>query len=122
RRAGRRVPLDPLQAQTQSLERAAERTRTQLAITLETKSLRDAASTTQRAQRSLKLLCNTHGARGGHLFLFGERGLTRVDSLHERDVPDRLRDYLTEYLAHDHDDVSSSTTIAAHPSQSNVTL
>jgi hypothetical protein len=37
-------------------------------------------------------------------------------------VPDRLRDYLSDYLAHDHDDVSSSTTIAAHPSQSSVTL
>ena len=46
-------------------------------------TLAGATNAEQRAERALRLLCDAHNARAGHLYLRGEDGLERVASLGE---------------------------------------
>jgi hypothetical protein len=64
-----------------------------------TDSLRDACTAEDRAQRTLKLLCDDRAALGGYLYLVGDSGLTLVAS--ERsgaEPPAGLLEYVQEYF------------------------
>jgi hypothetical protein len=61
-------------------------------------SLRGSSTPRDRAQRTLKLLCDDRGATRGYLYLIGETGLTLVASQGESAPPEGLLEHLEEYL------------------------
>jgi tetratricopeptide (TPR) repeat protein len=113
-RHGRRSPLgarwERLMAEAR---RAAKRTLPRLAefessrlltgggasvVEMATDSLGDACTAEDRAQRTLKLLCDDRTAIGGYLYLVGDSGLTLVASERSPEPPDGLLEYLQEYF------------------------
>jgi tetratricopeptide (TPR) repeat protein len=120
RRAGLRVRSEPV-PHPAGVSASAGPTRSESIVALVTRTLRESPTAAERARRSLQLLCGAHSASVGYLFLFGENGLALAASQSSEPTPDGLREYLLEYLAHEHEDLSTTTAIVTSPSRPSIT-
>jgi tetratricopeptide (TPR) repeat protein len=68
------------------------------------KTMSGAEGESERAKRALKLLCETRGARGGHLFLGDKTGLRWVASQGAPSIDDVLTNLVEEFWSHQSND------------------
>jgi tetratricopeptide (TPR) repeat protein len=72
-------------------------------------TMASASTAEERAQRAVKLLCEDRGARTGHLYLLGEKGLMLVASHGEAESPPGLLEFVRAYLGQAISEDSDST-------------
>jgi hypothetical protein len=120
RRAGMEV-TGALDAAATEISAFVPATRSGSVVAVATQAMREAGGASERAQRALQLLCASHGASAGHLFLLSERGLSLAASQGAAPDTDGLREYLHEYLAREHEEQSMATTDLTGASRTTIT-
>jgi hypothetical protein len=70
-----------------------------------------ARRTEDRAERALRLLCDTRKSTGGHLFVVTSEGLRHAASFGEGIAPSSLADLVEEYLRQEHAKADTMTEI-----------
>lgn len=75
-------------------------------------TMRSADGFAARAARALALICEVHGAQGGHLYLSGEDGLALAASSPSCDAHDAVREFAAMYLAREVAQADMATVFA----------